>query len=172
MNTIDTMNAMLNLHEGTICAFVQGFIEVQSASGEDIVRCHILRTSAAPLALSLNDKVLFVRNADTSAGYILGKIEAYSPAPLASEPSNQAEVVKVVEVVELVESIEIQPDRRQNIRMNGKRITVEASEKLTLVCGESSLEMDRHGKVTLKGVDVNSRARRSNKIKGGNIALN
>jgi hypothetical protein len=52
------------------------------------------------------------------------------------------------------------------------RITLEATEALTLKCGEASVEMRADGKVMVKGEDVLLRARGTQRIRAGNVAIN
>lgn len=51
-------------------------------------------------------------------------------------------------------------------------VTLEATESLTLQCGESSLEMRADGKVLVKGEDVVLRAKGTQRIRAGNVAIN
>lgn len=51
-------------------------------------------------------------------------------------------------------------------------IRLDAYERVVIRCGESCIEMTRDGKVTVRGVDVTSRASRTNRIKGSSVAIN
>jgi hypothetical protein len=51
-------------------------------------------------------------------------------------------------------------------------IVVEAKETLTLKCGESSVDLRKDGKLMIRGKDVLSRAKRSQRIKGGTVGIN
>jgi hypothetical protein len=51
-------------------------------------------------------------------------------------------------------------------------VVVEAKETLTLKCGESSVDLRKDGKLMIRGKDVLSRAKRSQRIKGGSVAIN
>jgi hypothetical protein len=53
-----------------------------------------------------------------------------------------------------------------------KRIAIEATDRIELVCGESSLTMSKEGKVVLKGEQIVSRAKGVNKIKGAAVKIN
>lgn len=53
-----------------------------------------------------------------------------------------------------------------------KQLSLEASESLSLKCGASSLELRSDGRVLLKGKDIVSRAERTQRIKGGTVAIN
>jgi hypothetical protein len=51
-------------------------------------------------------------------------------------------------------------------------VVIEATEMLTLKCGESSVALRKDGKTMILGNDVLSRAKRTNRIKGGSVAIN
>lgn len=52
------------------------------------------------------------------------------------------------------------------------RVTLQAAESFTVKCGESSLEMRADGQVLLKGDDVVIRAKGTQRIRAGNVAIN
>lgn len=52
------------------------------------------------------------------------------------------------------------------------RVVVEAGEALTLRCGDTSIELRADGRLLIHGTDVVTRARRTNRIKGGTVAIN
>jgi hypothetical protein len=49
---------------------------------------------------------------------------------------------------------------------------IEAREMLTLKCGESSVDLRKDGKLMIRGKDILTRAKRSQRIKGGTVAIN
>jgi uncharacterized protein involved in type VI secretion and phage assembly len=51
-------------------------------------------------------------------------------------------------------------------------VVVEARESLELRCGESALEMDRAGRVTLRGTRIVSRSKGLHRIKGATVEIN
>lgn len=51
-------------------------------------------------------------------------------------------------------------------------VRLEARERLELKVGESALTMDAEGRVLLKGRDVVTRAKRTQKIRGGTVHIN
>jgi hypothetical protein len=53
-----------------------------------------------------------------------------------------------------------------------EEIVVEATQGLILKCGESSITMRPDGKILIKGKDLVSHAQRTNRIKGGSVAIN
>jgi hypothetical protein len=55
---------------------------------------------------------------------------------------------------------------------DGRRLVMTAYSELHLQCGESSITLRRDGKVSIKGKYILSRAKVSNRIKGGSVQLN
>jgi len=51
-------------------------------------------------------------------------------------------------------------------------VVVEAGEMLTLKCGDSAIDLRKDGKLLIRGQDVVSRASRTQRIKGGTVAIN
>jgi len=51
-------------------------------------------------------------------------------------------------------------------------LRLEAAKSIELACGESSLTMDAEGRVLLKGKDIVTRAKRTQKIRGGTVHIN
>lgn len=51
-------------------------------------------------------------------------------------------------------------------------VAITAEKELLLRCGESSILLREDGKIVIKGKDILSRARRTNKVKGGSVQLN
>ena len=47
-----------------------------------------------------------------------------------------------------------------------------ASQRIEIECGESALTLDAEGRVLLKGKDIVTRARRTQKIRGGTVHIN
>ncbi|TWU40598.1 hypothetical protein [Novipirellula artificiosorum] len=66
--------------------------------------------------------------------------------------------------------------RYQPSRVVGPRqpdhVVIEADEQLSLRCGDASIEMRKDGKLMIRGIDVLSKAKRTQRIKGGNVAIN
>lgn len=61
-------------------------------------------------------------------------------------------------------------DRR--VQVDGQRVRIEAERELILQCGQSSILLRASGEVVVKGLKITSRARQTNKIKGGNVLIN
>lgn len=51
-------------------------------------------------------------------------------------------------------------------------LTLEATESLTLKCGEASIDLRADGKVMVRGEDVLLRAKGTQRIRAGNVAIN
>ncbi len=51
-------------------------------------------------------------------------------------------------------------------------LRLEASDRVELRCGESALTMDAEGRVLVKGRDIVTRAKRTQKIRGGTVHIN
>ncbi|MFL5349754.1 MAG: DUF6484 domain-containing protein [Hyalangium sp.] len=58
------------------------------------------------------------------------------------------------------------------LQVGRERIALTAREELTLRCGEASITLRRDGKVIIKGEEIVSRARRTNKVKGATVRIN
>jgi hypothetical protein len=53
-----------------------------------------------------------------------------------------------------------------------KRIVFNAYEQVVIRCGKCSINLQKSGKTTIKGVQITSRASRSNKIRGASVNIN
>jgi hypothetical protein len=57
-------------------------------------------------------------------------------------------------------------------KIDGKRIELEGHDEIVLRCGEASITLRRNGRVLIQGVQVETRARGVNRIKGGSVSIN
>jgi hypothetical protein len=57
-------------------------------------------------------------------------------------------------------------------RIDGRRVELEGKEEIVLRCGEASITLRSNGRVSIRGVQVETRARGLNRIKGGSVAIN
>jgi len=57
-------------------------------------------------------------------------------------------------------------------RIDGKRVVLEGKEEVVLKCGEATLTLRANGKVVIRGAYVETRARGTNRIKGGSVQIN
>ncbi len=64
------------------------------------------------------------------------------------------------------------PEHARRVRVDGRAVEIEAERELVLRCGKSSIVLRASGEVVIKGTKIVSRARETNKIKGGNVLIN
>jgi hypothetical protein len=57
-------------------------------------------------------------------------------------------------------------------QVDGRRVTIEAQERIVLQCGKGSITLKRDGKIVLRGTQILSRASGANKIKGASVSIN
>lgn len=57
-------------------------------------------------------------------------------------------------------------------KVDDRNVVIEGKESVTLKCGIGEISLRKNGKVVVKGMEVISRAKRTNKIKGGAVAIN
>lgn len=56
--------------------------------------------------------------------------------------------------------------------VDGKRVVIQGSDEIVLQCGLASITLRRNGRVVIRGVEVESRARGTNKVRGGSVLIN
>jgi hypothetical protein len=141
-----TSDVLGSLERGIVSEIHEtGEVSIEVKVGEHrLILCDFLETSDQPrVSLQVGDLVLFLLpRTSEEKGCVLGRIGRYR------EPEK-----------------EIKKKAPENL-------VVEAKKQLDLKCGQSSIVMRRDGKLVLKGVDVVSRAKRNNKIKGGSVNIN
>jgi hypothetical protein len=64
------------------------------------------------------------------------------------------------------------PAPRFDASVDGRRAVVEAEDELVLRCGQASITLRRNGRLSIRGVFVETRARQVNRIKGGSVQIN
>ncbi len=72
----------------------------------------------------------------------------------------------------VVEEICLDPEKKKELVIDGKRKILEAEETIELRCGESSILMKKNGKIVIKGTNIVSRSRGANKVKGASVHIN
>ncbi len=73
--------------------------------------------------------------------------------------------------------MEIEPEEPQHNQpthtiVDGKHITLEAENQITLKCGKGSITIQKDGKIIVKGSNLLSRSSGLNRIKGGSVGIN
>ena len=66
----------------------------------------------------------------------------------------------------------VPPEKSQHAIVDGRRLMLKGEEEVTLVCGEASITLTKDGRITLRGVEIVSRALGSNKIRGASVSIN
>lgn len=57
-------------------------------------------------------------------------------------------------------------------RVDGRRIELEGRDEIVLRCGDASITLRRNGRIAIRGVDVETRAAGTNRIRGGTVDIN
>jgi hypothetical protein len=57
-------------------------------------------------------------------------------------------------------------------QVDGKRVAIEGKEEIVLRCGAASITLRKNGKVVIRGVQVETHASGTNRIKGGTVKIN
>jgi len=57
-------------------------------------------------------------------------------------------------------------------RVDGQRVVLEARDELELRCGDASIVLRRNGRIVLEGLQVDSRSRGLQRIRGGKVEIN
>lgn len=76
----------------------------------------------------------------------------------------------IVGVIE--EEIPFAEETQLDIKVDGKRIEVNGKDEIVLRCGEASITLRRNGRIMIRGVYVETRAKGTNRIKGGSVLIN
>jgi hypothetical protein len=141
-------------------------------------RCDRLDTGMGDVELERGDHVLvWHAGRATERAVVLGRIAAQprrrrsSPAareappdapPAAATPTPSATSAAAVTPVMLAASPGGAPDE----------LVLEAKQSLTLRVGAGSITIREDGKILIKGTDLVSHARRTNRIRGGAVSIN
>jgi hypothetical protein len=64
------------------------------------------------------------------------------------------------------------PGPAQEVRVDGKRVILTGEEEVELRCGEASISLKKDGKLVIRGAYVETRAKGTNRIKGGSVQIN
>lgn len=56
--------------------------------------------------------------------------------------------------------------------VDGRQVTIQAKDRITLRCGKGSITLKRDGKIVVRGTQIISRASGANKIKGASVSIN
>lgn len=73
-------------------------------------------------------------------------------------------------LVGLVEATPVAPAPITSV--DGKRLILTGEEEIELRCGEASISLKKNGKLVIRGTYVETRAKGTNRIKGGSVQIN
>ena len=106
---------------------------------------------------SLQGVVLMFENGDPSLPLIMGLVQTVSATPL---------VDAILENIPAPAPLEATVDGTPRI------VEIEGQEEIVLRCGQASITLRRNGKILIRGVQVETRASGTNRIKGGSVQIN
>ena len=72
----------------------------------------------------------------------------------------------------LVGLVEAMPTPTREATIDGKRLVLTGEEEIELRCGEASISLKKNGKLVIRGAYVETRAKGTNRIKGGSVQIN
>jgi hypothetical protein len=81
----------------------------------------------------------------------------------------------VMDTLPQTKTIELKiPDKAtpKDVCLDKKKVVFEAQEQIELRCGKCSVSLTKQGKIVIKGIEIVSRAARTNKIKGASVSIN
>ena len=73
-------------------------------------------------------------------------------------------------LVGLVQAVASAPAQLASI--DGRRIVLNGEDEVELRCGEASISLKKNGKLVIRGAYVETRAKGTNRIKGGSVQIN
>lgn len=119
---------------------------------------------------------LLFANGETSQPVIVGLIqnpltdilENFSISD--SQTNNETPFPEVSE--EQTQLMEVSRDEEQQVVVDGKRVTIQGAEEITLKCGKASITLTKSGKILLRGTYLSNRSSGVNRIMGGSVQIN
>lgn len=67
---------------------------------------------------------------------------------------------------------EITRDEEEQVVVDGKRVTIQGAEEITLKCGKASITLTKSGKILIRGTYLSNRSSGVNRIMGGSVQIN
>ena len=67
---------------------------------------------------------------------------------------------------------EIRRDEENQVVVDGKKVTIEGAEEVTLKCGKASITLTKSGKILIRGTYLSNRSSGVNRILGGSVQIN
>ena len=75
-------------------------------------------------------------------------------------------------ITETLKEVLLNRENVKDISLDGERIIFDAKKEIVLRCGEGSVIIRKDGKIIIKGTNLVSRAKATNKIKGAAVNIN
>ena|SRR5688572_10055779 len=75
-------------------------------------------------------------------------------------------------IVGLLQEPVVQASRPDTARVDGKRVEITGAEEVVLKCGRAEIVLRKNGRIAIRGVRVETRAKGVNRIKGGSVQIN
>lgn len=101
---------------------------------------------------------------------------AKATATVALSPQDLGAEVTLWEVpgdVSVVLGKRVAPTLEGSALVDGnRRVVISAADEIVLECGKASITLRRNGRLVIRGVQVESRADGTNRIKGGTVQIN
>lgn len=161
----EILSVAAEIHKGFITGLDDnGMVLVQVENIESSRSCFLLQKNSSDNDfICVGDKVLFALFDNDQNGYILGIIK-----------TNKTETIKESKTLNYPgDKVEVEvPGRLEKVNINGKRISIEAEEELTIKCGKGSILIDKQGKIVVRGTNLISRSSGNHKIKGASVSIN
>jgi hypothetical protein len=101
--------------------------------------------------------VLLFGNGDPLLPLVVGLVQTSSPTPLVDAVLEQPAPA---------------PTQPVEAHVDGKRVVIEGKDEIVLQCGQASITLRRNGRVVIKGVQIESHASGTHRIKGGSVQVN
>jgi hypothetical protein len=60
----------------------------------------------------------------------------------------------------------------REVEVDGERVEINGAKEIVLRCGKASIVLRKNGRISIRGVQVESRASTTNRIKGGSVQIN
>lgn len=105
---------------------------------------------------------LLFNQGDLNKPIVIGLI--HSPLQAMLENFGQT---AIEESVEIAGALNI-----DNVKVEGKKVTLEAEEEMVFKCGDSSITLTKAGKVLIRGKYLLNRSSGVNRIMGGSVQVN
>lgn len=90
----------------------------------------------------------------------------------SQKPVVMDSVDSAVDVRRHDQELAFQVDKPQHITVDGRTMTFDAREKITLRCGKASITLTQSGRIIIRGAHVLSRSSGVNRIQGGSVRIN